>query len=108
VRRIRKIYAQRREVFIEEFNRLLSDHFKLDIAEAGLHALAWFRSEKDVAVLERAKPTIGVKISLLSYFCMQAKLPPALMLGFAAWSPAQIREGLSRIARALEKRSVSA
>jgi DNA-binding transcriptional MocR family regulator len=38
---------------------------------------------------------------------LDTKLPPALVLGFAAWSPAQIREGLGRLARALEKQSVS-
>lgn len=105
VRRIRKIYAERREIFIEQFNNLLGDRFILEIADAGLHALAWFRSEKDFALLQRARPKLGVKISPLSFFCIDAKLPPALVLGFAAWSPAQIREGLVRLALALEKDS---
>jgi GntR family transcriptional regulator/MocR family aminotransferase len=106
VRRMRRIYSERREVFIEQFNRLLGDRFTLDIADAGLHALAWFRSENDVPLLRRAQSKLGVKISPLSFFCIDAKLPPALVLGFAAWSPAQIREGLGRLARALEKQPV--
>jgi GntR family transcriptional regulator/MocR family aminotransferase len=106
VRRMRKIYSERREVFIEQFNKLLGDRFTLEIADAGLHALAWFRSEKDVQILERAGPKLGVKISFLSFFCIDAKLPPALVLGFAAWSPAQIRDGLARLARALERQPV--
>jgi GntR family transcriptional regulator/MocR family aminotransferase len=104
VRRMRKIYSERRAVFIELFNKLLGDRFTLDIADAGLHALAWFRSEKDLSLLQRAGPNLGVKISPLSFFCMEATLPPALLLGFAAWSPAQIREGLVRLAQALEKK----
>jgi GntR family transcriptional regulator/MocR family aminotransferase len=100
---MRKIYSERREVFIEQFNKLLGGRFTLETADAGLHALAWFRSEKDLAILQRAEPNLGVKISPLSFFCIDAKLPPALVLGFAAWSPAQIREGLTRLARALEK-----
>jgi GntR family transcriptional regulator/MocR family aminotransferase len=103
VRRMRKLYAERREVFIEEFNKSLGDRFTLEIADAGLHALACFRAGKDVRTIERAAPTLGVKISFLSFFCIEAKLPPALVLGFAAWSPAQIREGLRRIALALKK-----
>jgi GntR family transcriptional regulator / MocR family aminotransferase len=106
VRRMRKIYSERREVFIEQFNKLLGDRFTLEIADAGLHALAWFRSEKDVPLIERAGSKLGVKISFLSFFCIDAKLPPALVLGFAAWSPAQIRDGLVRIARALERQPV--
>jgi GntR family transcriptional regulator/MocR family aminotransferase len=104
VRRMRKVYAERRAFFVQLFNRLLGDRFKLDIADAGLHALAWFRYPEDVSLLQRLQPNLGVKISSLSFFCIEAKLPPALALGFAAWSPAQIREGLTRLARALETR----
>ena len=103
VRRMRQVYAERRLFFIRQFNELLGDRFILEIADAGLHALAWFRDEKDMAIVERAKPTLGVKISRLAFFCIEAKLPPALVLGFAAWSPAQIREGLTKLARVLEK-----
>jgi GntR family transcriptional regulator / MocR family aminotransferase len=101
VRRMRRIYSERRDVFIEQFNKLLGDRLTLQIADAGLHALAWFRSKEDFALIQRAAPTLGVKVSPLSFFCINAKLPPALMLGFAAWSPAQIREGLGRLANAL-------
>jgi GntR family transcriptional regulator/MocR family aminotransferase len=104
VRRMRRIYAERRELFIEQFNKLLGDRFTLEIADAGLHALAWFRSEKDFALLQRIQPELGVKISPLSLFCIEAKLPPALVLGFAAWSPAQIREGVTRLARVLSNK----
>lgn len=106
VRRMRKIYSERRKVFIEHFNKLLSDRFTLEITDAGLHALAWFRSEKDFQILQQARPKLGVKISPLAFFCMEAKLPPALILGFAAWSPAQIREGVVRLAQALKEKPV--
>jgi GntR family transcriptional regulator/MocR family aminotransferase len=103
VRRMRKVYSDRRKLFIELFDKFLGDRFILDIADAGLHGVAWFRSAEDFAVIQRIQPKLGVKISPLSFFCIDAKLPPALVLGFAAWSPAQIKEGLVRLARALEK-----
>jgi GntR family transcriptional regulator/MocR family aminotransferase len=106
VRRMRQIYSERREYFIDQFNRLLGNRFRLEMADAGLHALAWFHSERDLAVIARANPNLGVKISRLSFFCIEAKLPPALLLGFAAWTPAQIRDGLTRLARVLEKQPV--
>jgi len=102
VRRMRKIYSERRAVFIEQFNKLLGDRFTLEIADAGLHALAWFRSAKDLPTLQRALPKLGVKISPLASFCIDAALPPALLLGFGAWSSAQIREALVRLAQALK------
>ncbi|MGA7274743.1 MAG: PLP-dependent aminotransferase family protein, partial [Candidatus Udaeobacter sp.] len=43
VKRMRKLYAQRREFFIKEFNKLLSDRFILQVPEAGLNFVAWLR-----------------------------------------------------------------
>ena len=108
VRRMRKVYAERRDVFIELFNKFLGDRFRLETADAGLHALAWFRFPEDLSRLQRLKLDLGVKVSPLSFFCIEAKLPPALVLGFAAWTPAQISDGLTRLARVLEKRSDAA
>ena len=103
VRRMRKLYAERREFFIAQFQRLLGDRFTLGVSDAGLHFLAWFRFEEDLAILQRAAPELGVKISALSFYCIAAKLKPALVLGFAAWSPTQIREGLAKLAAVLAR-----
>jgi GntR family transcriptional regulator / MocR family aminotransferase len=102
IKRIRKLYAERRECFIEEFNKLLSDRFLLQISEAGLHFVAWVRRETDFAKIARVRGEIGVKPPPLSFFCIETKLKPAFVFGFAAWTPAQIRESLARLASALK------
>jgi GntR family transcriptional regulator/MocR family aminotransferase len=101
VKRMRKLYAERREFFIKEFNKLLSDRFILQVPEAGLNLLAWLRCDTDFARVARVRAEIGVKPSPLSFYCIQAKLTPAFVFGFAAWTPAQIRESLLRLASAL-------
>jgi GntR family transcriptional regulator/MocR family aminotransferase len=101
VKRMRKLYAERREFFIKEFNKLLSDRFILQIPEAGLNFVAWLRREVDFARIARIRSEIGIKPSSLSFYCIQAKLKPAFVFGFAAWTPAQIRESLLRLASAL-------
>jgi GntR family transcriptional regulator / MocR family aminotransferase len=98
VKRMRKLYAERREFFIKEFNKLLGDRFILQIPEAGLNFVAWLRSEADFARVARACTEIGIKPSPLSFYCIEAKLKPAFVFGFAAWTPAQIRESLLRLA----------
>jgi GntR family transcriptional regulator/MocR family aminotransferase len=102
VKRMRKLYAERREFFIKEFNKLLSDRFILQIPEAGLAFVAWLRCETDLARVANACAEIGIKPSPLSFYCIQAKLKPAFVFGFAAWTPAQIRESLLRLASALK------
>src|SRR5437762_5319736 len=101
VKRMRQLYAERRDFFIKEFNKLLSDRFILQIPEAGLNFVAWLRCETDFARVARVCTVIGIKPSPLSFFCIEAKLKPAFIFGFAAWTPAQIRESLLRLASAL-------
>ena len=102
IKRMRKIYAERREFFIKEFKQLLSDRFILQIPEAGLNFVAWLRCEADFAKVERLCAEIGIKPTALSFYCIEAKLKPAFVFGFAAWTPAQIRESLLRLASALK------
>jgi GntR family transcriptional regulator/MocR family aminotransferase len=92
IKRMRKLYAERREFFMKEFNKLLGDRFTLQIPEAGLNFVAWLRCETDFARVARVCTDIGI---------IAAKLKPAFVFGFAAWTPAQIRESLLRLVSAL-------
>jgi GntR family transcriptional regulator/MocR family aminotransferase len=101
VKRMRKLYAERREFFREEFNKLLSEHFILQVPEAGLLVIAWLRREADFARVARVCLEIGIRRNPLSFFCIQAKLKPAFIFGFAASTRAQIRESLLKLASSL-------
>jgi GntR family transcriptional regulator / MocR family aminotransferase len=102
IKRMRRLYTERREFFIKEFNKLLGDRFILEIPEAGLNFLARLRCEADFARVVRVSPEIGIKPSPLSFYCVEARLKPAFVFGFAAWTRAQIRESLLKLASALK------
>src|SRR5437868_6251908 len=104
IKRMRKIYAERRDFFIKQFNELLGDHFTLQVPEAGLNIVAWLKREEEFPMIRRTTVDIGVRPSPLSFFCIQAKLKPAFVFGFAAWTPTQIRESLVKLASALRDR----
>jgi GntR family transcriptional regulator/MocR family aminotransferase len=106
IKRMRKIYSERRDFFIEEFNKLLGDRFTLQVPEAGLNIVAWLKREDDFPIIRRITIDIGVRPSSLSFFCIQATLKPALIFGFAAWTPAQIRESLVKLASALKAKGI--
>ena len=106
IKRMRKIYSERRDFFIEEFNKLLGDRFTLQVPEAGLNIVAWLKREEDFQMIRRITLDTGVRPSALSFFCIQAKLSPAFIFGFAAWTPAQIRESLVKLASALKGKRV--
>src|SRR5438477_9336532 len=106
IKRMRKIYSERRDFFIEEFNKLLGHRFTLQVPEAGLNIVAWLKREEDFPTIRRITLDIGVRPSALSFFCIQAKLKPAFVFGFAAWTPAQIRESLVKLASALKAEGI--
>jgi GntR family transcriptional regulator/MocR family aminotransferase len=104
IKRMRKLYSDRRQFFIEQFNNLLGKYFILEIPEAGLHFVAWVRQKEHMPMITRVCTEIGIRPSPLSSCFMKAEPEPALTFGFAAWSRAQIREGLSKLASALNSR----
>ena len=106
IKRMRKIYSERRDFFIGQFNKLLGDRFTLQVPEAGLNIVAWLKHEEDFSRIRRITIDLGVRPSALSFFCIQAKLKPAFVFGFAAWTPAQIRESLVKLASALKTKGI--
>ena len=104
IKRMRKLYSDRRDFFIEQFNKLLSKHFILEIPEAGLHFVAWVRQKEQMPLIARVCTEIRIRPSPLSSCFMKAEPEAALTFGFAAWSRAQIREGLSKFAATLNSK----
>ena len=104
IKRMRELYSDRRDFFIEQFNHLLGDYFILQIPEAGLHFVAWLRRKTDLPLITRVCTEIGIRPMPLSSCFMKAELDPALTFGFAAWTRAQIREGLGKLASTLKLR----
>ena len=101
IKRMRKLYSDRRDFFIEQFNKLLGKHFILQIPEAGLHFVAWLRRKNDLPIITQVCADVGIRPSPLSSCFINPEENPALNFGFAAWSRAQIREGLTKFAAAL-------
>ncbi|PYK08851.1 MAG: PLP-dependent aminotransferase family protein [Verrucomicrobia bacterium] len=104
IKRMRKVYSDRREFFIEQFNNLLGKYFILEVPEAGLHFVAWVRQKEQMPLITRVCTEIGIRPSPLSSCYMKAEAELALTFGFAAWSRAQIREGLSKFAATLNSK----
>lgn len=103
VKRMRQLYSERRDFFIEQFNKYLGKHFRLQVPEAGLHFVAWLKRKQDFALFTQARAETGITPTRMSFYCTEAELPPAFLFGFAAWSRAQIREALAKLASTFER-----
>src|SRR5262249_40176362 len=78
IKRMRKLYSDRREFFIEQFNKLLGKYFTLEIPEAGLHFVAWLRQKDHLPFITRVCTQVGIRPSPLSSCYMKAEPQSAL------------------------------
>ena len=104
LRRMRQIYAERIDVLKSAADKQLDGVLDVMHAGAGIRTLGWLKTwESDRDAAQQAQK-LGLEVTPLSIFTAKYKQPPALMLGFASCSPAELRRGVSVLATALRAR----
>src|SRR5438309_11135168 len=63
IKRMRKLYSDRRDFLIEQFNTLLGRYFILEIPEAALHFVAWVRQKEHMPLLPPVCSDSGIRPS---------------------------------------------
>ncbi len=84
LRRMRRLYAERRQFFMEQFDRHLAGEMQLRRTDSGIQLVGLFRKERDDRAVAQAAKEQGVNVSALS---LQYRFQPALkglLMGFAA------------------------
>lgn len=99
---MRQTYAERLEVLWEAANqRLGGGLLQTEKAASGMRTIAWLKQgKKDIAVAERARAR-GLELTALSQYSQRHSQPGALVLGFAACTPAELRCGVEVLATVL-------
>jgi GntR family transcriptional regulator/MocR family aminotransferase len=103
VRRMRALYAERQQALVAVVERELAGALEVHASDAGQHLVAWLPAgSNDAAISERAAAA-GIVAPPLSAYRIEARLHPGLLLGYAAYTPRQIREGVRKLAGVLQK-----
>src|SRR5262249_58992229 len=101
-RRMRELYAARLGVLQEAAERRLRGLLELQDTEAGLNAVGWLAPGLDAEVAAGAAAEHGLEVVPLSRFVLEEPRREALLLGFAAFDDRALRQGVDRLAVALE------
>lgn len=101
LRFMRVMYAERQELLVEAAQRELGGVLQVKSADSGLHLVGWLASDLDDEVVTRKAARQGVDVWPLSAHALHPYPRDALLLGYAAFSPSEIRWGIQRLARAL-------
>jgi GntR family transcriptional regulator/MocR family aminotransferase len=99
IRRMRRIYGERRDVLVESLKRHFGDRAQICGDAAGMHVLVRFEDQKI------AKRAAEAKVELVSSAGCYLTEPPRseFILGFSSIGERSIREGIRRLAEDVRK-----
>jgi len=98
VRCMRQIYGERMNALKEAADRHLKGAVDVVRAASGMRTIAWVKTpSSDIEIAERAR-SLGLDLTALSQFTIRYPQQPALILGFAGCTPAELRRGVSVLA----------
>jgi len=102
VRRMRKVYAERRAVLLRALDARCRDRLIPLPAAAGLHVAVRSRAPMDAEVAAARAARLGVAVETLESFAVAHAAPPGFVLGFGQIDAAAIPTAIARLAEAIE------
>ncbi len=102
VRRMRRIYSERHAALLEGARRSLGGLLDVVPAESGLHTIGRLAAEISESAAADAAGARDVVVSPVARFSIAPTADNGLVLGFAAVTPREIADGVSRLAASLE------
>jgi GntR family transcriptional regulator/MocR family aminotransferase len=102
IRRIRGIYAERRQALIDAL-RLELPELRIQPSDQGMHLVAWLPDELDDVAIAAAAGTAGIALRPLSPMGSARLKRSGLMLGFGGFSTEQLKAAVQRLQQVLEE-----
>ncbi|MDX8510493.1 PLP-dependent aminotransferase family protein [Mesorhizobium captivum] len=103
LKRMRRIYAQRRQLFREIVTERLRDEITLSPVEAGIQVVGYLKPGIDDIKVSQAAARRAINVSPLSKYFQNTAATQGLVLGYAACDAAQTRDGVERLAAAIRE-----
>jgi len=103
IRRMRTVYAERQDALVQAARSELAGLLDIRPSETGLQVMAWLSDTLDDRLASAQAEKAGIVAPPLSSYTLEPISRQGLLLGYAAHTPKQIREGVRRLAGALRK-----
>jgi GntR family transcriptional regulator/MocR family aminotransferase len=108
LRRMRRLYAARRQFFMEICEDHLSPWLRLRRTESGIQLVGLFHENCDDKVIAHAALEQGVNVSPLSIQYRHGKVQRGLVMGFAAADEKTTKKAMSKLRDVLSRHFSSA
>ncbi|HYY96985.1 MAG TPA: PLP-dependent aminotransferase family protein [Pyrinomonadaceae bacterium] len=104
LRRMRELYAGRLAALLEGAHRHLTGLLEISNIQAGLYTVGFLKNGMTSREAETAAAAHGAEAVALDRYTLRRRDPKGVLLGFAAFDEATIREGTERLAEAFCRR----
>lgn len=104
IRRMRVLYRERRDALLAALAAECEDVVGVRPAEAGMHLSLRLPEEIDARAVSRAAARRGVTAFSLSEFALERPGPNGLVLGFAGYTPGEIRHAARKLGEEIRNR----
>jgi GntR family transcriptional regulator/MocR family aminotransferase len=101
IRRMRMLYLERQGALLESLRRELQGAIEVRSHEAGMHVVGWLAKGISDSVVSRRARELGVEAPALTTYRAKPGGRGGLVLGYAAYSEAQIRAAVKTLAMAI-------
>jgi len=102
IRRMRSIYRERHEAFIDASHRYLAGLLDVRPADSGMNVIGWLANGINDIEAQRRARVEGIVTNRMSYYYSDAPPRSGLHLGFCNTSPAQMSRHVQKLGTSLE------
>jgi GntR family transcriptional regulator/MocR family aminotransferase len=101
IRQTRKLYLERQRILLQAIESELGHMLEAGRTDAGMYLVAWLKVGIPDITAAQAAARQGLGVMPLSAFCLRPLAKGGLVIGYGAFTGAEIREGVRRLAQAL-------
>jgi len=101
LRASRHAYLMRRNAVFEQLLRHGQGRYTVSGEHAGFHFILWLEADRDEAAFVAQAAEHGLRLQPLHAFCRSVRLPPGVVIGYAALTLAQARHAGKVLAQLL-------
>lgn len=102
VRKVRKACYERQQVLIAEIQQQLSNVLTVQPTDSGIHLVCWLKQGWTEQNFLKMCAEIDLAVQPLSRYCQNPLQKAAVLFGFAAHSPEEIRFNIRRLAQHIQ------
>ena len=103
LRRMRNLYAERLAILMEGAKQHLDGLLEISNVRAGLYTIGFLKNEMTSREAEKLAAAEGLEVLAVDRCTLRRSDPKALLLGFGGFNKHEIRQGLTRLAKALRQ-----